>query len=254
MAETQAEGARLLALSKTDPAAAIGQIESLSEPTRQMLFANVYAVELFTMDYYKKGGPATPEAVLEARRALEALGEESFADHVDKYDIKQKEMVLADGILNSAYQRSTEKRIKARLREEQEMGERLGLIERQRTIREEALVQIDTLEKQAGEMGIVISSLSGTERDQDTIVLLTAAFLSLMGFVETIQRIADREALKTLISQAATVYRDGADLGGGPVLLLGDPGHGQSEQTQGGFGESAPVRRPTFRRCTKGPA
>lgn len=128
------------------------------------------------------------------------------------------------------------------------------MIGRQRTIREEALVQIDTLEKQAGEMGIVISSLSGTERDQDTIVLLTAAFLSLMGFVETIQRIADREALKTLISQAATVYRDGADLGGGPVLLLGDPGHGQSEQTQGGFGESAPVRRPTFRRCTKGPA
>src|SRR4029077_6090956 len=132
------EGLRLLALSKTDPAAAMAQIESLSEPTRQMLFANVYDLELFTVDYYKKGGAATPEAVLEARRALEALGEESFADHVDKYEIKQKEMVLADVALKAAYQRSDEKRIKARLREEQLQRERLGIIERQRTIREEA--------------------------------------------------------------------------------------------------------------------
>jgi hypothetical protein len=212
-AETTAEGNRLLALSKTDAAAAIAQIEALSEPTRQMLFGNVYALELFTVDYYKQGGAATPEAVLEGRRALEALGEESFADHVDKYEIKQKEMVLGDAALKSAYERSAEKRIKARLREEQLMRERLGIIERQRTIREEALVQIDTMQKQASEIGIVISSLSGTESDQDTIVTLTAAFLSLMGFVETIQRIADKEALKTVISLAATVYRDGADLG-----------------------------------------
>ena len=143
-AETRAEGQRLLALSKTDPGAAIAQVESLSEPTRRVLFANVYALELFVVDYYKKGGAATPEAVLEARRALEALGADSFADHVDKYAAKQKQMVLADPDLKATYDRSVATRTTKASRSKEEV-DRLDheAIERQRTMREKAKPRMD---------------------------------------------------------------------------------------------------------------
>jgi hypothetical protein len=89
--------------------------------------------------------------------------------------------------------------------------EQLGLIERQRTIREEPQNQIDTLQKQAGEMGIAVSSLTGTESDSNAIASLTPAFEALMGTVVTIQGLAQRENLQTVNVQAATVYQDGAD-------------------------------------------
>ncbi len=211
-AERRAEAQRLLTLGRTDPAAAIKQIESLSEPTRQMLFS-IQQLKDFVEDYYKKGGAATPEAVLEARRALEALGEASFADHVDKYDLKQKEMVLADPDLKAAYQRSDEKRIQDRLKQRELDRERLGLIERQRTIREEAQHQIDTLEKQAAEIGIAVSSLSSTEANSNSIAELTVAFTALMSTIEVIQNIARNKKLDTVTAQAAAVYQDGADTG-----------------------------------------
>jgi hypothetical protein len=165
-AETTAEGERLLALSKTDPAAAIAQVEALSEPTRRILFANVYSLELFVVDYYRKGGAASPEAVLEGRRALEALGEDSFADHVDKYDAKQKQMVLSDANLKAVYDRSLETRTKKASLSEEELDR--DAIERQRIAREKAQPQIDALEKRRK----ALLELSKKEEDPYRIVAI----------------------------------------------------------------------------------
>ena len=151
-AENIAEAKRLLALSETDPAAVIAHIESLSEPTREILFA-AEQLRLFVENYYKKAQAAAPQAVLEGRRALEALGEDSFADRVDVYvrdpdpggyGAKQKQMVLADPDLKAAYGRSVEKRTQAKSKEK-ELD--LEAIERQRLAREKAQPQIDALEK-----------------------------------------------------------------------------------------------------------
>jgi Putative adhesin Stv domain len=208
--ETVAEAKRILELSKTDAPAAIAQVESLSEPTRQMLFSNYVPLMTWVQEYYKSGGAASSEAVMEARRALEALGEDSFADHVDRYDQKQRDMVRSDTDLDAAYRRSYEKRKLAREKLERE---RLGLIERLRTVREEAQHQIDSLQKLAGEMGLAVSNLTGTDSDQDAVASLTTAYGTLMSFVETTQRIGEKEALKTVIANAALVYQGGADLG-----------------------------------------
>ena len=144
--ERRAEAQRLLALSKTDPTAAVSYIESLSEPTRQMLLSNI-ALNTFVENYYKQGGPATPEAVLEGRGALEALGEDSFADHVDMYDAKQKQMVLADADLKAAYDRSVEKRTKKASLSEKELD--LEAIERQKAMRAKSQHQIDDMKNDA---------------------------------------------------------------------------------------------------------
>ncbi len=200
---------RVLELSKTDEAAAIAVVESWSEPTRQMIYSNYVDLKTWVEEYYKKGGAASSEAVMEARRALEALGEESFADQVDKYAAKQREMVLADPDLDAAYTRSSKSEIGGK----SSMRERLGLIERQKTIRQEAEAQIDSLQKQGAEIGVAITNLTGTPSDHDPIAALSMAFGTFMGFVETIQKIAEKESLKTVITRAATVHQDGADLG-----------------------------------------
>ena len=100
-----------------------------------------------------------------------------------------------------------------RLEQDRLNRERLGLIERQRTIREEAQHQIDTLQKQVGEIGIAVSALTGSERDSDGIASLSIAFSALMSTVGVIQNIANREKLPTVTLQAGTVYQDGADTG-----------------------------------------
>ncbi len=208
--DTVTEAKRILDLATNDPVAAIREVEAWSEPTRQMVFSNYVPLMTWVENYYKSGGAASSEAVMEARRALEALGEDAFADHVDKYDQKQRDMVRGDAALNAAYMRSFEKRKVAR---DKLARERLGLIDRQKTIREEAEAQIDSLQKQASEMGVAITNLTGTESDHDRIAALTTAFGSLMGFVESIQKIAERETLKTVIAKAAAVHQDAADLG-----------------------------------------
>jgi hypothetical protein len=175
-----------------------------------MVFSNYVPLRTWVENYYKSGGAASSEAVMEARRALEALGEDSFADHVDKYDQKQRDMVRADPTLNAAYMRSYEKRKVAREKLERE---RLGLIERQKTIRQEAEAQIESLQKLSSEMGLAITNLTGTESDHDAIATLSTAFGTLMGFVETVQKIGERETLKTVITKAAAVHQAGADQG-----------------------------------------
>ncbi len=108
------------------------------------------APRTFVEEYYKKHAGGTSEAVLEARRALEAWGEASFADHVDAYvrnpdpegrGAKQKERVLADAALKPAYDRSVAKRIKEASCSEEELDREP--IERQKAMWEKARAQID---------------------------------------------------------------------------------------------------------------
>jgi hypothetical protein len=204
------EAKRILDLATNDPVAAINAVEAWSEPTRQMVFSNYTPLRTWVENYYKSGGAASSEAVMEARRALEALGEDSFADHVDKYDQKQRDMVRGDRELNAAYMRSFEKR---KVERDRLTRERLGLIEKQKTIRQEAEAQIDSLQKLAAEMGVAITNLTGTPNDHDAVASLSTAFGSLMGFVQTTQAIGEKEALKTVIGRAAAVHHEGADLG-----------------------------------------
>jgi hypothetical protein len=80
---------------------------------------------------------------------LEALGEDSFADHVDQYGARQKQMVLADASLKAAYDRSVESRTREASRSEEERDREA--IQRQKTMREKAQPQIDALKRrQAG--------------------------------------------------------------------------------------------------------
>jgi hypothetical protein len=179
--ETSAEAKRLWQLSKTDPAGVIAHLESLSDPTRRDLFHNYTPLMTFAEEYYKKGGTGTPEAVLEARRALEALGEDSFADHVDTYGAKQKEMVLADNALKAAYDRSVEKRTKRASLSEEELDHEA--IERQRAMREKSQHQIDDLEKRRK----ALLDLSKKEEDPYRIV---AIWRMLAGIGESIKAAA----------------------------------------------------------------
>jgi hypothetical protein len=107
--KTEAEAVRLWQQSQksaSDRARVVTYLESLSEPTRQMLFESHLDLKTVAEEYYDSLVPNEPGAswrttsphpllrprpkpaldvVLEARRALEALGEDSFADRVDAY-------------------------------------------------------------------------------------------------------------------------------------------------------------------------
>jgi hypothetical protein len=135
--------------SGTMAKAAIAELESLSDATRAMLFTTNTDLRQFAEEYYFISDydptAGTTQAVLEARRALEALGEDSFADHVDKYAYKQKKLVLADAGLKAAYNRSVEKRTKEASRSEEERDREA--IERQKAMRAKAQPQLDALKR-----------------------------------------------------------------------------------------------------------
>lgn len=74
LGENAAEAQRLLAWKDTDPAAAMAYWQSLTQATQSMIAATGPGVSFkqFADQYFAAGGAATTEAVLEARRYLEA--------------------------------------------------------------------------------------------------------------------------------------------------------------------------------------
>src|SRR5262249_14942161 len=84
--------------------------QSLPQATRAMLGSSWVPLRTFTEQYFAGGGAATPEAVLDARRYLEAYGDATFYSWVAQLpeDGRQRTLTLGDPDLAAAYQRGAE--------------------------------------------------------------------------------------------------------------------------------------------------
>jgi hypothetical protein len=192
--ENKQEGLRIFNWAKTDPAAAMEYWESLTDITRVMIGSNYVPLRTFAENYFKAGGKSTPAAILEARRYLEASGEEAFFDWSKQWDQKQKEIIQTDSDLRAVIDRVTRAR--------------LGLSDG--SSGDPVAKQIESVKSQAADLAQTVSGLT-EDAEGDAIAVLTTAFSTFMEGVQTLQRLATGT---TAVEQtAASLYQAGADAG-----------------------------------------
>src|SRR4051794_6415014 len=200
-ARTPQRAQRLLAWKDTDPAAAMAYWQSLTQATQSMIAATGPGVSFkqFADQYFAAGGAATTEAVLEARRYLEAFGEDTFFDWVWGLDPagRQRQLILGDQQLGAVFDRKSR--------------ERLGLPDSPQPSDDQFVASAQTVRKQTEALATAIDQLTGSVDDSNAVAEIGQLYTAIMTDVQSLQQFAgqDQERLRN----AAGADSAGASLG-----------------------------------------
>jgi len=196
--ENEAEGARLLALKDTKPDEAMRYWASMTQATRMLIAAtgSGYAFQQWTEQY---GGSSTPEAVLEARRYLEAYGEETFFDWVWAMDPagRQRQMILHDDQLGAVFERQSRAR--------------LGLPETPVAGPDQFIESARLVQQQVQTMATAVDQLTGSEDDSNAISEIGELYGVIMAELQTAQALAGQ--IQDRLQCAVGAESAGANLG-----------------------------------------
>lgn len=192
--DNQAEAKRILDWAKTDQDAAMAYWQSLTQATRVSLASSYVPLRTYAEQYFQGGGEAIPEAVLEARRYLEAYGEETFYEWVRTLDpaSRQHQLIMADPEFAE---------IVNRMNRQQLLGDGGGG-------QADPVAQLTArIDEESVAIATAVSQFQGSE--QDDIASVSMTFEALMGDVQQYQASAD----EAHASSAASLYAAGAEVG-----------------------------------------
>ncbi len=198
--ENEAEAKRILAWAQTDPDAAMAYWQSLNQATQALVASSWNPLKTFAQQYFAGGGTATPEAVLEARRYLEAYDEGTFYSWVSQMDEngRQRQLILADPDLAAAYQRGWGM-VDPR-------GALLDGAPAPQTVDPAAALGVQ-IDEQATAIASAVASFTGSE--QDDVASVSQAYGALMNDVQAYQNSAGSDRA----GAAESLYNAGAEVG-----------------------------------------
>lgn len=210
--ENTEEARRLLAWKDTDPAAAMAYWQSLTQATRTMIAATGPGVAFrqFAEQYFAGGGASTTEAVLEARRYLDAYGEDTFFDWVWAMDPagRQRQLILGNQQLGALFERKSR--------------ERLGLPGTHQPSDDQFIATAQTVRKQTETLATAIDLLTGSSDDSNAVSEIGQLYTAIMTDVQSLQQLAgqDQERARNAagadstggsLGQAIAIYSENPD-------------------------------------------
>jgi hypothetical protein len=197
--ENETEAKRILAWAQTDPDAAMAYWQSLSQASQVLIASSWNPLKNFAEQYFAGGGASTPEAVLEARRYLEAYGNGTFYSWVNEMDEtgRQRQLIMGDADLAAAFQRGWA-----------EVDPRGALFDGTTATTPDPTAQLSVrIDEQAIAIASAVAQFSGSEADD--VDAVAQAFSAIMADLESYQRsVGDERA-----PAAASLYAAGADVG-----------------------------------------
>jgi hypothetical protein len=204
--EWQTEAKRILEWAKTEPDAAMAYYQSLTDATKSILFTSYVPLKTFAEQYFAKGGKAVPEAVLSARRYLEAYDDATFYDWSKTWDSTQRGVILSDRNLKAAMDRG------AAIRNAEAREKLLG--GREPGTPDESAVLVTGLEQQATALAEAVALLAEKPAEEDTsedLAQLEEATITFMNDADTMQNLAGKPQYAHLLQSAVGLYNAGAD-------------------------------------------
>jgi hypothetical protein len=218
--ENKKEGERILTWAQAEPEAAMEYWQSLTDITRVMIGSNYVPVRTFAENYFKGGGESTPAAVLEARRYLEAQGEDSFFDWSQQWDTKRRGIIETDSDLRSLLERLT----RARLGLSGGSGGTGGTGGSGGSggSGDEMAKQVETVKSQATNLTQAASGLS--EDGGGDLSGLTTAFSTFMQDVQALQKMAATAGATEVERAAVSLQEAGAEAGRKTAVFQESPG------------------------------
>lgn len=199
MKEMTEEAKRIIDWAVYAPDAAREYWQSLTEATRTQLRGAHTGLIKLADEWDKAGAFTTSEAVLGARRYLEAYGDETFYDWLPTIDPQQRAFILADDGLRE---------VQARVKGRREQAQRDELLAGAPEVDVDPMAALAArIDEQAKAIAQSVSLWAGD--DTDDIDTVSLAYQTLMGDVGSFQA----GATDGWASSAASLYAAGADLG-----------------------------------------
>ncbi len=208
LTEWQTEAQRILTWAKTEPDAAMAYYQSLTDATKSILHSSNTNLKKFAEQYFAGGGNAVPEAVLQARRYLEAYGEPTFYDWSKQWTTEQREVILAgEGLMNAW--------LKGKQVRDQEAWQAFQA-ENPHAAADESAVLVTGLQDQSVAIAESVAQLQQipvAEHTDDELAQLETAVVTFMTDAQSVQSLAGSPRYAHLLQSAIGVYDAGADAG-----------------------------------------